>query len=177
MSINLSAHQLRADLAEDLTALTVEHDVPPPAVHLEITESVLMDDVNRSIENLVGLKATGVLIEVDDFGTGYSSLSYLRRFPIDALKIDRSFVDGLDENPHDWAIVRAIVSVGHALDLVVIAEGIETCAQRDRLRDLGCDLGQGFLWSRPTPAGEASDLLGRPPRAEERGPGKSGQKG
>ncbi len=99
-------------------------------------------------------------IDVDDFGTGYSSLSYLKRLPIDTLKIDGSFVDGLGTDPHDTSIVRAIISLGHALDLDLIAEGVETETQLAELARLGCDLAQGFHWSRPLPPDEFFRLFG-----------------
>ncbi|MEA3215666.1 MAG: hypothetical protein QOJ19_1822 [Acidimicrobiia bacterium] len=150
VAVNLSAVQL---LAPNLVEVVAEglrcSGIDPAAVHLEITESVVMRDVERSIETLVGLKNLGVGIAVDDFGTGYSSLSYLKRLPIDTLKIDRSFVDGLGTETNDSSIVSAIVSLGHALGLDLVAEGVETAKQLEALQDLECDLAQGYLWAKP----------------------------
>ena len=133
---------------------------------LEITESMVVGSNENVITTLRELKALGVRIAVDDFGTGYSNLAYLKHFPVDALKVDKVFVDGLGENPEDTAIVEAIVSIAHALGLSTVAEGIETTKQLDRLEALGCKLGQGYYFSRPLLVHEASALLadsqGRP---------------
>jgi EAL domain-containing protein (putative c-di-GMP-specific phosphodiesterase class I) len=130
-------------------------------VCLEITESVLMEDPGAAIETLQGLKEIGVQLAIDDFGTGSSSLSYLRRFPIDLLKVDRSFVDGLGPDPEDSAIVAAIVSLAHNLDRGVVAEGVETVEQLSELRALGCDAAQGYLFARPQPADAVTPYLHR----------------
>jgi diguanylate cyclase (GGDEF)-like protein/PAS domain S-box-containing protein len=152
MAVNISARQLGApDLVEAITEALDDTGLDPQRLHLEVTESALIDDVAKSIECLDQLKALGVHIDVDDFGTGYSSLSYLKRLPIDTLKIDQSFTDGLGTDPHDTSIVTAIISLGHALDLDLIAEGVETATQLAELRLLGCDLAQGFHWSKPLP--------------------------
>jgi len=132
----------------------------PRRISFELTESVLMDDAEDSVESLIGLKAVGLRLAIDDFGTGYSSLAYLQRFPVDALKIDRTFIKGLGrrEGP-DAAIVSAVVAMAHALGLAVIAEGVETPAQLEALVDLGCDFGQGFYWSRAVPPDDI-DVVG-----------------
>jgi EAL domain-containing protein (putative c-di-GMP-specific phosphodiesterase class I) len=117
------------------------------------------------------IKALGVRLAVDDFGTGYSSLSYLRRFPIDILKIDKVFVDGVAQDSEASALANAIVELGRALDLQVAAEGIELSGQLDQLRDMGCDLGQGFYWARPLPTEAAGALLAA--RAQDVDPDKS----
>src|SRR5690606_25616785 len=135
--------------------------LPPYLIGLEITESVLMDDVETSEEALIRLKGLGVALGIDDFGTGYSSMSYLRQFPVDVLKVDRSFVDGLGEEQSDSAIVAAIVTLAHTLGLKAIAEGVETAVQLAELRRLGCDYAQGYLISRPVSGDEVGDLLGR----------------
>ncbi|MGZ4682881.1 MAG: EAL domain-containing protein, partial [Acidimicrobiales bacterium] len=114
--------------------------------------SVFVSDSERALVVLNDLKDIGVSLALDDFGTGYSSLSYLKRFPVDVLKIDRSFVDGLGEDPEDTAIVTAIISLSRALGLRVVAEGVETRRQLDELRRLGCDRAQGFMFARPRPA-------------------------
>src|SRR5581483_9789248 len=130
VSVNLSARQLlRSDLCDHISTLLERHALPPDALCLEITESVLLDDVDATGEALRALKALGIRFAIDDFGTGYSSLTYLRRFPFDQLKIDRSFVAGLGTSATDDAIVAATIDMGHALDMVVAAEGVETAAQ------------------------------------------------
>jgi PAS domain S-box-containing protein/diguanylate cyclase (GGDEF)-like protein len=160
IAVNVSARQLRtADLLVDLCEHLERHGLPAGAVHLEITESVLMDDVESSIESLVALKSIGVQIDVDDFGTGFSSLNYLKRLPIDGLKIDQSFVAGLGIDKNDSAITHAIARLADALDLAVIAEGVETEDQARQLVDLGCHSAQGYLWSRPVAPDEAFALI------------------
>ena len=162
ISVNLSLRQvgnalLTADIAEALAASRLA----PGSLHLEITESALMEDTASNRETLLRIKALGVTLVLDDFGTGYSSLAHLRRFPIDALKIDRSFVEGLDGSDTDSAIVAAIINMSRGLRINVIAEGIETAAQAARLRQLGCQLGQGYYYARPLPADHITALLGR----------------
>ncbi len=155
LSVNLSARQLGVPALID-TVRDVLHEtgLDPWRLCLEITESVLMDDVESSIEALLDLKALGVRLAIDDFGTGYSSLSYLRRFPVDVVKLDRSFVAGLGVDPTATAIVAAVVNLAHALGIVVVAEGVETEAQLVALRALRCDRAQGYYWNRPLPAAE-----------------------
>jgi diguanylate cyclase (GGDEF)-like protein len=162
VSVNLSARQLnRADLVDAVAKALAESGLNPDRLWLEITESVLMEDADATVVTLERLRALGVHLSVDDFGTGYSSLAYLRRFPVDALKVDRSFVAGLGQDPEDSAIVEAVVSMAHSLRLSVVAEGVETREQLNRLRDLGCELAQGFLFAAPVPP-SALDPLGRP---------------
>jgi sensor c-di-GMP phosphodiesterase-like protein len=120
-------------------------------------------DDDRSIETLQTLRDMGVRLAIDDFGTGYSSLTYLKRLPIDVLKIDRSFVDGLGTDPNDTSIVRMILSLAAALDLTAIAEGVETELQLDALHEYGCELGQGYLWSPGLPPEELVEWLDRTP--------------
>src|SRR6266571_9275825 len=131
----------------------------PSALKLEITESTVMQDPEAAATTLRQLKALGFHLAIDDFGTRYSSFSYLKRFPVDTLKIDRSFVDGLGADLQDTAIVRSVVDLAQALDVTVTGEGIETDAQEAELRALGCDGGQGFLFARPLPAAELEALL------------------
>ena len=126
---------------------------------LEITESVIMHDAEATILALNQLKHLGTRLAIDDFGTGYSSLSYLKRFPVDTLKVDRSFVKGLGQDSMDTAIVRSVVALAKALNLDVTAEGIETSAQHAELMALGCERGQGYLFSRPLPAAGIDALL------------------
>ena len=157
MAINLSARQLsNPGLVALITDALEGNDVEPSHLHLEVTESVLIDDRATAITRLGQLKDLGVRIDIDDFGTGYSSLAYLKKLPIDTLKIDRSFTDGLGTDPDDTSIVHAIISLARALELDLIAEGVETAVQLDELRRLGCELGQGFHWTQPLPP---ADLL------------------
>ncbi len=160
VSVNLSAAQLKhPGFVREVARVVEETGVDPGAMILEITESMLMEDAEGSVETLDGLKALGVRIAVDDFGTGYSSLAYLKRFPVDYLKVDRAFVDGLGREEGDTAIVRAVMGLARALGLEVVAEGIETVEQLDLLRDLGCDYGQGYYFARPLPSAEAEEFL------------------
>jgi EAL domain-containing protein (putative c-di-GMP-specific phosphodiesterase class I) len=126
--------------------------INPAAVWLEITETTLMHDAESAVMTLGALRALGVHLSVDDFGTGYSSMSYLKRFPVESLKVDRSFIDGLGREPEDTAICTAVVSLAHALGLRAVAEGVETPEQLAELRTLGCELAQGYLFGRPAPA-------------------------
>jgi EAL domain-containing protein (putative c-di-GMP-specific phosphodiesterase class I) len=126
---------------------------------LEITESVLVQDADSVVARMLELKLLGVSFAIDDFGTGYSSLSYLKRFPIDILKVDKSFVDGVGESPEKGALAEAIVQLGNTLHLQTIAEGIEETRQVDGLRALGCQFGQGFYFAKPLPVEEIDELL------------------
>jgi diguanylate cyclase (GGDEF)-like protein/PAS domain S-box-containing protein len=162
VSVNVSARELpRPDLVEGVAAALGESGLDPDRLWLEITESVLMDDADLAVEALGRLRELGLHLAVDDFGTGYSSLSYLRRFPVDSLKVDRSFVAGLQEDAGDAAIVEAVVSMAHSLHLSVIAEGVETDAQLSRLRGLGCEAAQGYYFAAPVPASALSSFTGR----------------
>lgn len=138
-----------------------EHDADPAKLLLEVTESVVLDDVEAGLTVLTELARLGTEIAIDDFGTGYASLSYLSRFPAHTLKIDRSFIAALDES-RTRAIVAAMIELAHALSLTAVAEGIETPEQLAILTELGCDLGQGFLFARPMPAAEIETLLREP---------------
>ena len=161
VSVNLSVRQLAdTSLVERLTASLSEHGADPSNLLLEVTESVVLDEGGFGLNVLTELNRLGTEIAIDDFGTGYASLSYLARFPARALKIDRSFVAALDD-PRYRVIVAAMIDLGHGLGLTTVAEGIETVEQLTLLKELGCALGQGFLFARPMPAGEATDLLRR----------------
>jgi EAL domain-containing protein (putative c-di-GMP-specific phosphodiesterase class I) len=148
--VNLSGKQFaQVDLVQQVVQALEEGDVPASSLCLEITETALMADPAMGLRVLNDLRALGVELAIDDFGTGYSSLSYLKRFPVDVLKIDRSFVDGLGKDPDDTAIVTAIISLARSLGLKVVAEGVETPCQLAELRRLGCEHAQGFLFARP----------------------------
>ena len=160
VSVNLSASQFRdSALVQSIRSALDDADLQACYLEVELTESAVMSDPEKSIAVLEHLSAMGVLVSVDDFGTGYSSMSYLRRFPIDKLKIDRVFIDEIASRPEDASIVRAIVSLAHSLRLKVVAEGVETPAQLDFLRTAGCDEYQGYHFSRPLPAAEFERLI------------------
>jgi diguanylate cyclase (GGDEF)-like protein len=163
LSINVSPLQLsREDFVQDVARILAESRVNPAMITLEITESALMEDSERATRALDQLKALGVRLAIDDFGTGYSSLNYLQRMPIDILKIDRSFINRIEQGGDELAFARAIVELARTLSLRTVAEGIEIEAQAERLDELGCDLGQGYLYSRPVPADEMTRLLSAP---------------
>jgi EAL domain-containing protein (putative c-di-GMP-specific phosphodiesterase class I) len=153
ISVNLAPRQLlEPSLVPRLSDILAESRLEPASLWLELTEGALMADPDDAIKTLRAVGDLGVHLAVDDFGTGYSSMAYLKRFPVEALKIDRSFVSGLGQNPGDTSIVRAVIGLAHSLDLLAIAEGLETDAQLRELRTLGCDYAQGFLFGRPRPA-------------------------
>lgn len=155
VSINVSAIQLRDDgLVETVREALERHALPPGAIEIELTESTIMDRAEQTLDRLHAIKRLGVELAIDDFGTGYSSLNYLNRFPIDRLKVDRSFVRDMFEDPTDLAITRAIIELGHTLGLRVVAEGVETEREAQTLRDLGCDELQGYLLCRPVDASQ-----------------------
>jgi diguanylate cyclase (GGDEF)-like protein/excisionase family DNA binding protein len=160
ISVNLSAREFaQPDLPMALDDLMATHGVPPQLIQLEITESTVMDRSEAGVQTLRTLRDRGFRLMLDDFGTGFSSLSQLRDLPLDGIKIDRSFVTELGPGDPNDAIVRAIVTLAHGLGVKVVAEGIEVPGQARRLRALGCDLGQGFLWSRPLEPAAIDDLL------------------
>jgi diguanylate cyclase (GGDEF)-like protein len=153
VSVNISVRQLRdSSLVDVVRGVLDRTGLPASALWLEITESGMIDDFESSLATLRALQALGITLCIDDFGTGYSSLSYLRRFPARIVKIDRSFVSGLGRSGDDEAIVRTVIAMAHALGRQVVAEGVETVVQRDLLRELGCDLVQGWLYGAPRSA-------------------------
>ncbi len=160
VSINLSAKQfIFPDLFSVVIDTLKQHRLTPHNIKFEITESILMDNPETALVILEKFKEQGFRIAIDDFGTGYSSLSYLHTFPIDTLKIDRSFVNSMQENDTSLNIVKAVISLARAIDMTVIAEGVETEQQLNDLQQLGCDLLQGYHFSRPLPFSEALELL------------------
>ena len=160
MSVNISARQLQGPLLTDHVATALRTtSISGSSLVLEITESMLVDDVERTMEKLQRFSDLGVSLAIDDFGTGYSSLAYLSRLPVDILKIDRSFVAGLGTHPEMTAVTSAIVALGKSLNLTVVAEGIEEPAQLAALTTMGCDYGQGYLLSRPLAADDVATLL------------------
>ena len=161
VTVGLSARQHRdPDLVDLIERVLTETRTDPAALCLEITESVAVDDAETAIATLHRLKHLGVRLSIEEFGTGNSSLGSLKRFPLDMLKIDRSFVLGLDSDPEDTAIVTAIVNLAHSMGLETVADGIETKAQVELLRELGCETGQGHYFARPRPSEAIAELLG-----------------
>lgn len=176
LSVNVSTRQLAdADLAERFTGIVQASGFDPGFLWLEVTETAIVEEFDRATRALDALVALGVGVSIDDFGTGWASLSYLKNFPVHALKVDRSFVTGLGRKGNATAIVRSILALGAELDLFVVAEGVETKAQHDCLKAMGCTLGQGYFYGRPTPAAEvpieharcipAVTVIGGPPPA------------
>ncbi|MEU4421306.1 bifunctional diguanylate cyclase/phosphodiesterase [Actinoplanes sp. NPDC024001] len=160
MSVNVSVRQFdQPDFAETVAAVLADTGMPADRLCLEMTESVLMSDTEANLEQLVRLKALGLTLAIDDFGTGYSSLAYLRRFPVDTLKIDRSFVERLGVLADDTALADTIVRLGKSLGMATVAEGIEEFGQLAALREMGCGYAQGYYFSRPVPAAEAGRLF------------------
>src|SRR5256714_560071 len=159
-SVNLSARQFQQPtLVEDVAAALRQSGVDPGCIQLEITESVAMEDAEAAVTTLQQLKALGIQLAIDDFGTGYSSLAYLKRFPVDELKIDRAFVSGLGRDSEDASIVNAVASLGHALNLSIVAEGIETIEEARQVHALGCEVGQGYYFAKPMARAEVDGFL------------------
>ena len=160
VSINLAERQLAdGGLLATVEAALEESGADPASICLEVTETVAVEDSERNRSAISGLRETGIKLALDDFGTGYASLSFLKRFPLDVLKIDRSFVAGISPDSEDAAIVGAIVALASARELIAVAEGVETVTERDTLKAMGCDRGQGFLFSRPMPVEQLTELL------------------
>jgi EAL domain-containing protein (putative c-di-GMP-specific phosphodiesterase class I) len=160
MSVNVSVRQFQhPDLVGDVADALRRSGLNPELLTVEITESLFAQDTEETLRKIQQLKALGVRLALDDFGTGYSSLSYLRRFPIDTLKIDKSFIDGVTTSPEGLAVVAAITQLGQTLHLEVVAEGLETAEQVETMRTLSCPLGQGYHFARPLTPGDAVKLL------------------
>jgi EAL domain-containing protein (putative c-di-GMP-specific phosphodiesterase class I) len=161
VAVNVSAHQFAAGTVPSVVrAALSESGLEPRYLDIELTESVMMGDSMAAQAQLAELRAMGVSVSLDDFGTGYSSLGYLSRFSLDKLKIDQDFVRNITSEPRSAAIAQATIALAHGLSLAVVAEGVETAAQRDFLGALGCDILQGYLFSRPLPAAGMQALLG-----------------
>lgn len=160
VAINLSAHQFTdKNLVSTITQEIRKHGLSSESIQVEITESMMIQDINRVIKILADLKSAGVSIAVDDFGTGYSSLEYLKKLPIDKLKIDKSFIDNVMHNTDDASIVQAVIALGHNMNMQIIAEGVETEQQVSFLKEHHCDYGQGYFYSRPLNAGKMKELV------------------
>ena len=162
LSVNLSAYEFRhPTIVEDIVATLHRSGLPPSCLIFEIKESLILENTAHAVTTLQALKREGIRLFIDDFGTGYSSLSYLRRFPVDGIKVDKSFVERLERDPQNRSLVAAIIAAGQALQLSVVAEGIETIGQLAELRSLKCQSGQGHLFAAPGPEGEISPLVRR----------------
>jgi len=162
LSVNISSKEFaQADLAAQIQQLLGECHMDPGCLDLEITETIAMADAEKSQAMLSQLKALGAHLDIDDFGTGYSSLSRLQSFPVDKLKIDRFFVSRMDSDPETHEIVRVIVTLAHNLGLQVVAEGVETEVQLNLLRGIGCELAQGYLFSKPADHETMEEFLSR----------------
>jgi diguanylate cyclase (GGDEF)-like protein len=159
VAVNISAHQFAHDLPQIVARALAEFALPASMLELELTESLLMRNASRATLVLENLRRMQINVAIDDFGTGYSSLSYLKQFPVQVLKIDRSFVCEIDEDGEQVRLASAIIAMAHQLDLAVVAEGVETECQRDYLRQHGCDQFQGYLFGKPQPAAELGRLL------------------
>ncbi len=160
VAINLSPVQFRdKSLFQEIMRIILDYDLNAEMLTFEITESTFMEDISSSYEILRNMKDLGFSISIDDFGTGYSSLSYLKKFPLNYLKIDLSFIRDITKDEDDKAIVNAIISMAHSLNLKTIAEGIENKDQLEELLKLKCDIGQGYYWSKPVPAEEVEKFL------------------
>jgi EAL domain-containing protein (putative c-di-GMP-specific phosphodiesterase class I) len=160
VAVNLSANQFKdEEFVQTVEKTLAETNLAPDCLDLELTESVIMDNVGRSLRAPHDLKAMGIRFSIDDFGTGYSSLSYLKHFPVHTLKMDQSFVKDLSFDPNDTAIATAVIALGHSLNLSILAEGVETEQQLEVLRQLGCDKMQGYLFSEPLEAVQFEKLL------------------
>lgn len=160
MSVNVSARQMDADsILDDVQHALSLSGLPPGDLTVEITETCLMANTKNAQTRLSALKALGVRIAIDDFGTGYSSLAYLQQFPVDSLKIDRSFISGMAQSPEGDALLHTLMQLGKALNLETLAEGIEESDQLTQLQVEECDVGQGFLFARPLPADEVETFF------------------
>lgn len=164
IAINLSPKQFSdPELVASIAAILFEEQLPPNLLELELTESLLLDATEETRQQLIGLKALGVTLAMDDFGTGYSSLSYLKKFPIDVIKIDRSFIKDIPGNQDDIEITSAVIAMARNLRLKVVAEGIETTEQLNFLRHQRCDIGQGYLFDKPIAGTQLAAALRRYP--------------
>ncbi len=169
VTVNLSAAQLgHDDFIRDLVDILRATGLPPSRLVLEMTETAMFHDTQTTIARLIALRDLGVRVAIDDFGTGYSSLGYLRRFPVDILKIAREFVADADAGQDGWAFAHSIIALGRTLGLQIVAEGIEAPGQLDQLREMGCELGQGFLFAHPMPGEQIAALFAPPPRTAAR---------
>ena len=162
MSVNVSRKQLvRRDIADEVARVVRETGIRPRCLKVEITESSMMSDTRAALDALRAIRALDVQLHVDDFGTGYSSLSCLQTFPVDGLKIDRSFVSEILEKPQQAALLKAIVAMAHGMGMPLVTEGVETAEQAAVLKAMGCDFAQGYLFAKPMSPADASEYVAR----------------
>jgi EAL domain-containing protein (putative c-di-GMP-specific phosphodiesterase class I) len=160
LSVNVSVrHLMRNGFLDELREVLKSTGMPPEQLEVEITESIMIDSVDKALDCINEIKKLGIKIAIDDFGTGYSSLSYLNDFPADMLKVDKSFIDRMNTNDSSKQYVAAIISIGHVMNFTVISEGVEQPDQLDTLRNIGCDYIQGFIWGRPMAPDDAENLV------------------
>ena len=161
ISSNISVrHLMKNSFIDELKKIIESHSVSADHIEIEITESIMIDSAEKALNRIEEIKKLGIKVAIDDFGTGYSSLSYLNSFPSDLLKIDKSFIDGMDVNDSSKRFVAMIISIGHVLDLKVISEGVESAEQVQALKNIGCDYVQGYVWGHPMEPEEAKALIG-----------------
>ncbi len=173
IAVNISGRQFRqSNLPDIITQILKKTGLSAKFLELELTESLLVDDINSAVETMYQLKDMGIKLVIDDFGTGYSSLSYLKQFPVDKLKIDRSFICELVNKESDAAIARAIINLGHSLNLEVLAEGVETELQKQFIVKHGCDYAQGYYFKPPNTAEALKDYLKNFPNSSTLSKGK-----
>jgi EAL domain-containing protein (putative c-di-GMP-specific phosphodiesterase class I) len=159
VSFNVSVrHLMKNNFIEEIKELLEKSGVPATCFEMEITESIMMDSAEKAVERIEAVKSMGFKVAIDDFGTGFSSLSYLNQIPADVLKIDKSFIDTMNDGESNKQYVASIVSIGHILNLEVVSEGVETEAQLNTLKRIGCDYIQGYIWGKPLPKEEALEL-------------------
>ena len=160
LSLNASVrHMMKSDFLDEIRSILKDSGVPANRIEIEITESIMIDSVDKALRCIDELKSMGFQIAIDDFGTGYSSLSYLNKFPADLLKIDKSFIDAMNTSDSSRQYVAAIISMGHVMGFDVISEGVEEPDQLETLKDIGCDFVQGFIWGRPLSAEAVEELV------------------
>ncbi len=160
LSLNASVrHMMKSDFIDEIKQLLEDSGIPANQLEIEITESIMIDSVDKALRCIDELKSMGIQIAIDDFGTGYSSLSYLNKFPADLLKIDKSFIDEMNKSDSSRQYVAAIISMGHVMGFDVISEGVEENEQIETLMEIGCDYIQGFVWGRPLSAEAVEELV------------------
>ena len=160
ISCNVSVrHLMKNNFIDEIKNVIVKYQVPASHIEIEITESIMIDSLEKALQRIDEIKEMGMKVAIDDFGTGYSSLSYLNNFPSDLLKIDKSFIDLMNTSDSSKQYVATIISIGHILNLNVISEGVEDEAQIETLKQIGCDYIQGYVWGRPMPKDEALEIV------------------
>ena len=155
----LLKHLMKNNFIEEIQAVLEQSLLPPKNVEIEITESIMIESAEKARQCIDKIRSMGMKVAIDDFGTGYSSLSYLNKFPVNILKIDKSFIDQIDSSESSQKYIEAIISIGHILNLEVVSEGVETDGQLEKLKSIGCDYIQGYIWGKPMPPDDAGELL------------------